>query len=213
MEDYRASKGTSANRAQTKGSDTFFNLQGMELATVVTSKLTSNFLECIARPMTSQDVDGLHSIQGLIIMHSLIKQAGQVQSEGSILRQISRAFKMGSKAKKLPLDCSMTGWNVHADIDEIPETDLRHSRFTGKCLLLMNPNSNLLDCLHPFCFFPPLFGRQLIFSVAAQPLHNLIEEGDDGLQHLHPGLRLPHTSILLLQKPPWLCARPQTEVV
>ena len=49
-----------------------------------------DFLECVTRPMTSQDVNGLHSIQGLIIMHGFIKQAGQVQSEGSILRQVSR---------------------------------------------------------------------------------------------------------------------------
>ena len=54
---------------------------------------------------------------------------------------------------------------------------------------------------------------QLIFSIAAQPLHNLIEEVDNGLQHLNPRLRLPHTSILLLQGPPRLCVSPQAEVL
>ncbi len=54
---------------------------------------------------------------------------------------------------------------------------------------------------------------QLIFSIAAQALHNLIEEVDNGLQHLHPRLRLPHISILLLQRPPWLCVSPQAEVL
>ncbi len=54
---------------------------------------------------------------------------------------------------------------------------------------------------------------QLILSVAAQPLHNLIQKVDNGLQHLHPCLRLPHTFILLLQRPPQLCVISQAEVL
>lgn len=41
----------------------------------------------------------------------------------------------------------LQAWYMHHNIDEIPEIDLPHGRLTGNCLLLMNPNSNLLDCL------------------------------------------------------------------
>lgn len=54
---------------------------------------------------------------------------------------------------------------------------------------------------------------QLMFSVAAQALHNLIKEVDNGLQQLPKRLRLPHTSSLLLQKRPQMFFSPQAEVL
>ena len=46
----------------------------------------------------------------------------------------------------------------------------------------------------------PLHLQQLLFSVAAQALDNLIQETDYGLHHLDPGLGMPQSPVLLLQR-------------